>query len=428
MLLFLIKSSLYWGISYLLYLTYFSKKSSFKFNRYFLLANLILGLLIPFLELDSNYWSGLFSNEVIKQVETTLLLPSVTIGENLENGFQIWTLALYLYGTIATLLISRFLFGIFKLKSISSIPKKTFSHSNTKVVLVKSEYATFSFWDTVYWNNQYKIDSEEGTCIFEHELAHIQQKHFIDNLISELFCIAFWFNPMVWVFRKAISQNHEFLADHDVLKKQEEITPYANLLVSHIFLPLDVPIGQYFHKSLTLNRIKMMKNNQNSSWAIKTMSILFLTSLSLFFACENFQTEEENELQKNIDNTVVKSEAEFQLDPVKDKELEDVIFDIVEQPASFKGGLKGLLSWLTQEIQYPEQAKNMGVQGKVYVEFIVDREGDVTNATIKKGIGAGCDQEALRVIQNSPKWYPAKQRGYTVNQRLVLPINFKLDD
>jgi protein TonB len=77
-------------------------------------------------------------------------------------------------------------------------------------------------------------------------------------------------------------------------------------------------------------------------------------------------------------------------------------------------------------LKYPAQARRMRIEGKVFVEFVVDRDGSVTNVVIVKGIGAGCDEEAQRIIAGSPPWNAGKQRGKPVRQRMVLPITFKL--
>ena len=77
-------------------------------------------------------------------------------------------------------------------------------------------------------------------------------------------------------------------------------------------------------------------------------------------------------------------------------------------------------------MKYPSQARRMGIEGRVFVEFIVDKDGTLTNVKAIKGIGAGCDEEAERVIKNHPKWNPGKQRGKAVKQKIVLPITFKL--
>ena len=77
-------------------------------------------------------------------------------------------------------------------------------------------------------------------------------------------------------------------------------------------------------------------------------------------------------------------------------------------------------------MKYPAQARRMGIEGRVFVEFIINKDGSLTEIKFIKGIGAGCDEEAVRVIQSAPAWNPAKQRGKAVKQRYTLPIIFKL--
>lgn len=108
------------------------------------------------------------------------------------------------------------------------------------------------------------------------------------------------------------------------------------------------------------------------------------------------------------------------------KEEVDEVFTIVEEPAGPKGGYGAWNKYLSEKIKYPAQARRMGVEGKVFVEFVVGKDGNITEAKVIKGIGAGCDEEALRVVQQAPAWTPGKQRGKPVRQKMVLPITFKL--
>ena len=109
-------------------------------------------------------------------------------------------------------------------------------------------------------------------------------------------------------------------------------------------------------------------------------------------------------------------------------EIEDVdaIFTVVESPAEPVGGFAAFYKDIGDRINYPAQARRMGIEGKVFVEFIINRDGSLTNFNIIKGIGAGCDDEAIRVLTSSPRWKAAKQRGNPVRQKMVLPIFFKL--
>lgn len=110
----------------------------------------------------------------------------------------------------------------------------------------------------------------------------------------------------------------------------------------------------------------------------------------------------------------------------KIEEESDEIFLVVEENAQPRGGISEFYQYIISNIKYPAQARRLRVEGRVYVEFVVGKDGKMFDATEVKGIGAGCDKEAVRIIMSSPAWNPAKKRGKPVKQRMVLPITFKL--
>lgn len=140
------------------------------------------------------------------------------------------------------------------------------------------------------------------------------------------------------------------------------------------------------------------------------------------------EIEEEIKVQFDIDVTDQSVSQEFKIEtqPVVEEEEVDKIFLVVEQPASPKGGMSAFYEFVSKNIHYPSQARRMGVEGKVFVEFVVEKDGTLSSFTVIKGIGAGCDEEAIRILQLSPAWFPGKQRGQPVKQRMVLPIHFKM--
>lgn len=107
-------------------------------------------------------------------------------------------------------------------------------------------------------------------------------------------------------------------------------------------------------------------------------------------------------------------------------EKEEKIFMIVEDQAMPKGGLKKFYKYIGKSLKYPSQARRMGVEGKVYIQFVVEKDGSITDIKVLKGIGSGCDEEAVRVLKAAPKWKPGKQRGVPVRVRRSIPIVFKL--
>ena len=105
---------------------------------------------------------------------------------------------------------------------------------------------------------------------------------------------------------------------------------------------------------------------------------------------------------------------------------EQEIFMVVENAPAFPGGDVARMKFLQDNIKYPQMARESGIQGTVYVTFVVERNGNVTDVKILRGIGGGCDEEAVRVVQNMPKWEPGKQRGKPVRVQFNMPIKFTL--
>jgi len=111
---------------------------------------------------------------------------------------------------------------------------------------------------------------------------------------------------------------------------------------------------------------------------------------------------------------------------VEDEVVEQEIFKIVEEMPSFPGGEAKLMEYVAKNVKYPQIARETGIQGRVFVNFVVEPDGSVSNVSVLRGIGGGCDEEAMRVVKNMPKWKPGKQRGKPVRVQYMLPVNFKL--
>ena len=123
---------------------------------------------------------------------------------------------------------------------------------------------------------------------------------------------------------------------------------------------------------------------------------------------------------ENIEITPVVVEQE-------EEEDEQVIFQVVENDPEFPGGLEAMYKFLAQNIKYPQLARENNITGKVYVTFVVEKDGSVSNARVLRDIGGGCGAEAIRVVKSMPKWTPGKQRGKAVRVQYNLPVNFNLN-
>lgn len=140
------------------------------------------------------------------------------------------------------------------------------------------------------------------------------------------------------------------------------------------------------------------------------------------------EEEIEEDIQMNLD---VEATGDTKIEEVVikvEEEEEDVnqIFSIVEEMASPVGGNTAFYKYISEHMVYPNQARRMSVSGRVFCEFVVNRDGSIQDVKVIRGLGAGCDEEAIRVIQSSPKWKPAKQRGKPVRSLFHMAIIFKL--
>ena len=134
---------------------------------------------------------------------------------------------------------------------------------------------------------------------------------------------------------------------------------------------------------------------------------------------------EDIEINADVDqNEVIE---EYVAPEVEEEEIQEAeIFTIVEEMPEFPGGMNKLGEYLAKNIKYPQMARETGIQGRVFITFVVEPDGSVTNVQVLRSLGGGCDEEAIRVVKSMPKWKPGKQRGKPVRVSYILPVNFKL--
>lgn len=137
--------------------------------------------------------------------------------------------------------------------------------------------------------------------------------------------------------------------------------------------------------------------------------------------------DEEEVVEEEVVDTEVKENTVVEAPVRREEEAEEEqIFTIVEEQPAFPGGVEEMYKYLGKAVKYPEMAKDAGISGTVYVTFEVDKEGNIKDVKVLRGIGGGCDEEAIRVVKAMPKWKPGKQRGKAVRVQFNLPIKFTL--
>lgn len=140
-------------------------------------------------------------------------------------------------------------------------------------------------------------------------------------------------------------------------------------------------------------------------------------------------------IEEPVENPIVEIDQNIVDEPIPEIDFEpmptekaDEIFDVVEEEPSFPGGFEALYKFIGKKMKYPSQARRMGIEGKVYLQFVVEKDGSIGGLFVAKGVGAGLDEESLRVMNLVPNFNPGKQRGKPVRVRMTIPINFRLSN
>ena len=146
---------------------------------------------------------------------------------------------------------------------------------------------------------------------------------------------------------------------------------------------------------------------------------------SLILLCAScFSTKKQGAFQENTSKTEVNPVIITQ----EQAQDSNTVFVVVEKMPEFPGGQDSLLAYLSRTIKYPQEAKEKGIKGKVYAQFIIEQNGEISDIKVIRGIGGGCDEEAINAIKGMPIWSAGTQRGKPVRVRFVLPINFTLSE
>jgi hypothetical protein len=257
--IYLIKSSGLIALFYFAYYLLLRKETFFTSNRWFLLSGLITAAVLPFIVFTKIIWvESTPMNFDLSAIPMTTKSEETNFQDNLPLIFAI------IYGIGIITLLVKLALDFYSLNTI--LKGKTIRHqADFKFIDVNENIAPFSFFDYIVYNSSSysKIELEN---ILEHEKVHSEQNHTLDVLISRLFCIAFWFNPFTWLYKKAIEQNLEFIADSEASKKISDKKAYQFTLLKITTQENCVAITNHFYQSLIKKRIVMLNKNQSKKW------------------------------------------------------------------------------------------------------------------------------------------------------------------
>jgi TonB family protein len=467
---FILESGVSLALFSLIYVLFLRRETFFKINRLFLLGSVLFSVILPLIKLRILNPQPVMLSEITVTPYHNLLevitIYSHGVTGNVEQAIVSTSSLMYFYLAGVIFFLGRFLFRIFQILLI--IKQNKVQHNDgIKMVLMPKNTSPFSFLKYVFVSESL-LQTAGYDKMIEHELEHVKQGHSVDVIVLELLTAFQWFNPFMWMLNRAIRENHEFLADQAVLNSGVKRGFYKKLLLDH-FVGEQLVIANNFNYSLIKKRITMMSKIKSSNYAIIKIifGVLVAASLVIVFACEQKESVETEQPVYNDNSikiqTTITTDGKIKIEGSKEDlvnfktvfseklnlsevtdslgnfYLEEIvetrpktldsneeIFFIVENMPEFPGGERALRQYIANNVKYPADAIKNEIKGKVYVTFVVSKDGSIANAKIARGVSPSLDAEALRVINSLPGWKPGTQRGEAVNVSYTVPINFQL--
>ena len=416
-------STLAAGLLYGLYCLTLRRDRWLQLNLWYLLVAIGFSMVFPFIKLPDGF--GQASQSVasveeflvtMNEVEISAITAPRTLGVMVDLYLVgVALCAVYLLFQLAAQVVIvirlRRRHKVYRASDGFDIPR------GAALVLLDDDTAPYSFFNHIVVGTR-GLNDDEVRCILAHESLHVRQGHTVDLLFARLLCCLMWFNPFAWLIMREIRAVHEFLADAASIGACGR-EGYLNLLYRQATGTGYGHITNNF-KSINLKkRIIMMNKTKSRFGAWKVLAALPVVALLTMVGCKPAT-------EKAVDQEEIPFEYSGEDKSAPMDADTDQVFQVVEVDPEFPGGMEALIKYLSENIKYPEQAKKDKIQGKVYISFVVEKDGSVADAKVLRGIGGGCDEEALRVVNAMPKWTPGKQRNTPVRVQFNLPVAFKL--
>lgn len=436
---------------YLFYKLLLSRDTFHAFNRATLLLLMLLSLVLPFVSLSID--EPTVVNNGMVQVEQ-LLVAGVT-GENTQPaGLTLVQVLFMVYMVGVVVSVGREIVSLAGLYKLISGRDHVTIDNGIRIIVLDGDVAPFSWFNNIVIS---RSDYESGRReILIHEMAHISHHHSLDILLCNVLLIFQWFNPAVWLLRRELRNIHEYEADEAVLASGANAAEYQLLLIRKAVGERLFSMANNLNHNSLKKRITMMLTKRSNPWnRVKVLLTVPVAAVAVVaFAtpkAESLSREIEHESDAIV-SSVVKSTSDkaalvaqgktsgeetvnamgradntlIDNDIQRMTSMDDDVYEVVEKMPEFPGGIAELMKYLSSNIKYPVEAHKAGIQGRVVVSFIVNKDGTVKDAKIVRSVDKSIDAEALRVISAMPKWLPGYQNGKAVKVRYTVPVTFRL--
>ncbi|RZM29625.1 MAG: TonB family protein [Pedobacter sp.] len=453
---YLLQANLYLIVFFAFYKAFLEGETYFKLNRYYLIAAGIFSLIIPFIRLEW-FFRQPVTQKISAGVGQLTILISGEGNETVQEHINWGNIVVFLYITGALFFLGRFILQLFSINKI-------FNRDNPG--------SAFTFFGKTSIDPN--LPSQD--TINAHEHIHIKQFHTADILFFEIIGIVTWFNPVIYFYKHAIKNIHEYLADDAAAKYIGDKEAYAMLLLSEAFgVNPSAITNSFFNKSLIKKRILMLHKEKSRKTAILKYGLFVpLFSAMLILSSATLRRNEEmlsvskqiplntpmkafkevlidettstpspadtvhevlneKETQRDYTNIQIEDDSEnpdlISSNEISRDTLPDAIHNFTELDVvpTFPGGMRKFYAYVAKNIKYPTEAMQNNVQGRVILSFTVEKNGELTNIQVDRKAGSGLDEEAVRVLQASPLWTPGKMNDELVRVKYNIPISFVLN-
>ncbi|MBO5809764.1 MAG: TonB family protein [Bacteroidales bacterium] len=494
-------------VLYFAYKLLFRNSNRFQLNRIVLLTISIFAFALPFIRINIE---GQQFQEMpsFKEEMDVIFYSDAMIEAPVETKtLSITDIISYIYIIGVIFFLMKFVYNIFKIYKIKA-GKKIEKIDNVNFIYTNESHVPFSFLKNIYIP---KDNLDE--MIIKHEMSHVKNHHSVDVILMEIMIAFQWFNPFIRMIKNELKSNHEFIADSEAIKNEDEKSNYMMLLLQQCTAYDFSTIANNFSFLLTKKRISMITKNQKVKGSvIKVLLTLPVFALLILLNTQCDNTKPNDEKQKAVEvkadenagqllgtildrftekpialatillekdgkelyyttsdkngryeitkikagayNVKVSCESyetvtirdvnipvkklTFQDFWLKNKEAsaapsqevvvgQDSIYRVAEVMPQYPGGPNEMMKYMQENIKYPQSAKANKIEGRVYVTFVVEKDGSITNAAVLRGIDKECDAEALRVVSSMPKWTPGQHKGEVVRTQFTIPIYYKFN-
>ncbi|MBR3729184.1 MAG: M56 family metallopeptidase [Muribaculaceae bacterium] len=391
---------------YLLWKLLLSRETFHRFNRVALLTAMTLAMVLPWVRLSLDAAAPVAQQMVV--LEDLIVTPNgqVATPQTSLSGTGIATVV-YFIGMV--LVAAWLLHGQWNLRRLMKKGRREALPGGATLYVVPGDMSPFSYFSHIVINEQdYRDNPRE---ILVHEQAHIDLHHSLDVMFWSLVALFQWWNPAAWLLGRELRQVHEYEADMVVLNQGVDVKQYQLLLIRKSVGNQLFSMANSFNYQSLKKRIRMMTMNKSSRWnTLRALAVVPVIALALL-AFANPTNETANEPA-----AVAYQQA---------NESQDV-YESVEQMPEFPGGMEEMMKFLQGNIQYPANAAKNKIEGRVVLQFVVEKDGRIGEVKVARSVDPELDAEALRVVKSMPNFTPGRQDGKPVAVWYTIPISFKL--